>query len=414
MNISRIDKAVATLREDQTLADAAQVRHKDVDILLPSELCPSLRLLARIATALLLRCFKGAVRVHDPMPDLDLATQLETEARRAGATERLVLHSLTTGPWRLALGQEVDGAVSADASGWTARVNRAFGVRERAAVPAIAFAAACAVAKLFDYAIRGADRHLFEAWDFCLLRFQAGDQKPLTAEADVHLGRIALLGAGGIGSALGLILALSEWGGELHVIDSDSFEEPNLETCVFADIADVRRPIRKALALANAFQGHRIHATERHCRLKANDPLLKESWDAFLCAVDNLETRLVLDDVNAAILLNAGLGATKADAGWVLWSQHGKGDHRLSTLYRDGERIGPVGSHVPNDFVEECSRMSYLGVSLALPFAGLVAGSLLATSLFRRATGRGVETTLMQLDLLNKQQCVTLLTPRRP
>jgi hypothetical protein len=408
MDISRISKAIAEVRRDQKFQDAEDVRNKDIDLLLPAELSDAVRRMAQTATALILRCFKGKLRIHSPNSDAALVSLLETEARKVGKPTRLDFRSNDVGPWRLALGCGADHTISADASGWTARINGVFNDRKTASPPAITFAVACAIAKLFNQAIFGIDKHAFEAWDFCLLRFSSGENIAIEAE-QIDLGRIGLLGAGGIGSAVGYVLSISDWSGELDIIDFDTFQGPNLETCISADVRDVYRPLRKALALTGTFQGHKIVATERRCEVKAGELILNERWDAFICGVDNPETRLVLDGVNSGILLNAGLGATKQDVGWVLWTQHEKGGRALSSMYEKNleEKLTDFGD-VPEEFRDECGRKSYQGVSLALPFIGLAAGSLLAASLYQNAAGKRTHFMFMQMDLFAKQQRMTI------
>lgn len=409
MNISRISKAIAEVRHDQKFEEAVNIRNSNIDLFLPGKPSETTRQMAQTAAALALRCFTGKIRIHPPVSDSLVRSMLEFEAEKVGAPERLDFTSSETGPWQLALGCEVDGAICADASGWTARINGVFTKGLPAATPAVAFAVACAVAKLFNHAIFRVDEHSLEAWDFCLLRFLSGEHVPLDVERQMNLGRIGLLGAGAIGSAVGYVLALSKWSGQLHIIDFDYFEEPNLETCISADIQSVNRPLRKAVALTESFVGHGIAATERRCKVQAGEGLLNESWNAFVCAVDNSETRRILDQVNARILINAGLGATKQDVGWVLWTQHGIDNPTLSSIYggESGEDATDA-DQLPEEFREECSRKNYKGVSLALPFGALVAGSLIAAALYQHAAGALTKHSWMQIDLLAKQELMTL------
>ncbi|MFN3330598.1 MAG: hypothetical protein ACK419_06715 [Pyrinomonadaceae bacterium] len=135
---------------------------------------------------------------------------------------------------------------------------------------------------------------------------------------------------------------------------------------------------------------------------------MSERWDAFICAVDNGETRRVLDDVNAKVLVNAGLGSHRYDAGFLLWSQHGKVGKRLSELYA----VEPPSSDeevesVPEEFEEKCSRLNYREVSLSMPFVALAASSLLIASLFH-SDRRGLKPSLVQIDLFGRQQKILL------
>lgn len=47
----------------------------------------------------------------------------------------------------------------------------------------------------------------------------------------------------------------------------------------------------------------------------AGHPTLLVARDAFVCVVDNPETRRVLNNVNSSILVNAGLGGRREDVG---------------------------------------------------------------------------------------------------
>lgn len=410
MNISRISKAIAVARRDQNFKDAENVRDKSIDLFLSSQPTETDCQMAQVATALFLRCFKGKIRIHSSGSSRRLRALLEAEGKKMGAVERLDFSPGESGPWQLAIGHHIEGAISADASGWSARINGVFSEKSPAAPPAITFAIACAVAKLFNHAIFDAHQNAHESWDFCLLRFLSGAHIPIQLDEKINLGRIGLLGAGAIGSALGCVLSISDWSGVLEVIDYDTYQEPNLETCVFADIQDVNRPLRKSLALAESLKGKNLDAHERRCKVEAGAGLLTEPWDAFVCAVDNPETRRILDDANARVLLNAGVGSSKHDLGWVLWTQHGQvGQAKLSSLYQAGSGMETAGGEdVPEEFREECSRIGYQGVSLALPFVGLAAGSLLAASLFQHANGKQTPLSFVQLDLFGKQQRMTV------
>jgi len=242
-----------------------------------------------------------------------------------------------------------------------------------------------------------------------LLRFLPGESAPVKVKDAIDFGKVGLLGAGNLGSAVGYVLSLSGWAGQLHIIDFQAFEKANLETCISAHVQEVRVPLRKASALAGIFVDHRIVATERRCEVKRGEPLLGEKWDSFICAVDNPETRLILDEVNAGFLINAGLGANRYDAGWVFLTQHGPDHPTLSSIYKESTSEAGISDYVPEEFRDECSRMSYQGVSLALPFAGLAAGSLLVAGLYHQATGSRTKFSSIRMDLFAKQQKLTRL-----
>jgi hypothetical protein len=218
---------------------------------------------------------------------------------------------------------------------------------------------------------------------------------------------VGLLGAGALGTAVAYVLLKSRAKAELMVIDPQSYDDPNLETCILAEHAAVSLPMKKADFLAEALAGEGITARAERRRIEAGDGLLKEKWDAFICGVDNPETRRILDETNTGMLLNAGLGDTKEDAGFVLWTRHGSGDALLSETYaplaNNGGDNGKEGPAIPREFRDVCTRMAYQGVSLSIPFAALAAGSLLVAGLYHVARGEAPADNYFQMDLFGKQ-----------
>lgn len=409
MNISRISKAIAEVRRVQKFEDAESIRNISIDLFLPEMQSQDVSQMAQTATALALRCFTGKIRIHSRGQSSTLVSLLNTEADKMQASARLDFSPKETGPWRLAFSHEIAGTICVDASGWTARINGVFAERIPAASPAICFAVACVIAKIFNNAIFRINQHYDEAWDFCLLRFSTADVIPIAVHENLNIGKIALLGAGAIGSAIGYVLKMSNWHGELEVIDFDYFEAPNLETCILADIQSVNRPLLKGLSLAQNFSSHGIRASHLNREVKEGDSILNESTDAFVCAVDNTPTRRILDRVNSRILINAGLGGTRRDAAWVLWSQHGRKHPSLSSIYAENsDDTADQSAYIPEEFADECSRQHYHGVSLALPFVALNAGSLLAAALYQHATSALVDYSMLQMDLFAKQGRLTL------
>ncbi|MFN7138215.1 MAG: hypothetical protein ACK4UN_02630, partial [Limisphaerales bacterium] len=207
MSISRVTKAIAVMRREQRFSNAEDIRKIDVDIYLPATITLEASQMAQVAVALVLRCFTGNLRVHGVPEEHSVKATLQSEARKVGGIERLQLKPNNVGEWRLALCHRRDGAVSADVSGWNARMNGTFTERIPAAAPAIAFSVACVIAKLFSAAILGNHKNFLETWDFCLLRFGVNEIDQIAVPSNVNLGRVALLGAGAIGSAAGYILS---------------------------------------------------------------------------------------------------------------------------------------------------------------------------------------------------------------
>ena len=191
------------------------------------------------------------------------------------------------------------------------------------------------------------------------------------------------------------------------VIHPQSFDHPNLETCILAEIPAVNGPRKKAPFLADALRYGGMTASAEPQLIEPGNELLTKKWDAFVCGVDNPETRRILDKTNAGVLLNAGLGDSKEDAGFVLWTRHGECGLRLSELYApsvvNGTRRKDQAA-APKEFADDCSRMAYQNVSLSIPFAALAAGSLLVAGLYHGARGEGPVDNYLQIDLFGKQQ----------
>lgn len=410
MSISRITKGVFDILRTGNFAAAEGIRNKDVDLVIPAGASCNLVAMAQTATALVLRCFTGKIRVHGDDLGAAVRHSLSAEAEKLRALERLEFVSRVMGPWRLAFGCSVEGAVCGDCSGWTARINGIFETRMAAAGCTVTFATACMVAKLFNAAVLGRPMNLFESWDFCLLRFRPRPATHIAAKGGLNLGRVTLLGAGAIGTAVGYVMLRSGVVAEVLVIDPQGFEEPNLETCILVDFGAVTGLAPKASFLADQLNvGGIVARSERRRVDSSGDPLLRCNAHAFVCAVDNPETRVILDNV-PGVLLNAGLGDSKYDAGFVLWTRHSASGPRLSDLYAEsaGGRGAQRGGHVPDEFNDECSRMRYLDTALSIPFTALAAGSLLTAGLFQRALDVRPDCSSLQLDLFGKQQRMTV------
>ena len=108
--------------------------------------------------------------------------------------------------------------------------------------------------------------------------------------------RVAVVGAGGIGSAALLYLAAAGVG-QISIIDGDAVETSNLQRQILHDVQDLgRRKVESAWET--------LMALNPHCRLQLHDmrldaanirDILKEN-DVILDASDNFETRLLVAD----------------------------------------------------------------------------------------------------------------------
>ena len=302
----------------------------------------------------------------------------------------------------LGIDVHVELGASASAVGWQARVNQVASATD-ATAPAAVFAVCCAVAKTFAAGVLGRPNALHEAWAFDLGDLSGLDSVP----GQLDLGRVALLGAGAIGNGAAYVLDASGWDCDLTIIDHDIYEEPNEETSVLVSPTQACRGGEKANILAALTRRPGLAARGVVERVGTSSALLATAFDTFICAVDNPDTRRMLDGVRADLLLNAGVGGSRTDAGVLVWSRHRPGDPPLSARYGGG--AAPQGAskaigHPPRDLLDECSRIAYEDATLAAPFMGLAAGALLVAACASVGREAGPhDLRHLTFDLLNLQ-----------
>lgn len=395
------------------LAEATRIREQDVDIFLGEDAGDKVAQMALVSVALSLRCVRGRIRVHfcgkEPAglswSDKSTRVLLEDEALTYGEPDRLQFGGTEAATFRLGLGVEMSNGVFADASGWEASVNRLLGGDPATHGPAAVFSTCCAFAKLFAVHLLGRDEFAKEAWSFSL-RTMGGPKTlpPDLPSEPLHLGRIGVLGAGAIGSGFTYCIWLSRWSVDLDIIDRDTYGEPNQETTMFVGSPEVWRTRKKAIALAELARRPGLTTRPFPEEVGAESPILGERRDAFVCAVDNPDTRRVLDGVNCHLLLNGGVGGGAEDAGHVLWTRHTPGEPRLSVRYAASEQQAQSSLPPPLEMRnDKCSRIAYNDVALAAPFIGLSAGALLAASCGLQAAGWHPPVNYLKLDLLKLQ-----------
>lgn len=409
MSYSRIDKLVISQRGLTSLVAAQSARDRAFHLVLPARSGPSVSLMAKASVALALRTLRGEIVVTvDPRFDhaghKQLFEELEREAYVYGQPERLRLGIRPpAGAIGLALGVEVDGMVMADAAGWNCAVNRILPAADETAGPAAALALSLAFAKLFNAYVLGQDVNLREAWEFSLETHAAIASNGRWG--GVNIGDVAVLGGGAIGAATMFVVKNSGWSGNVEVIDFDRYDKPNEETTLMIGIPEVLRNRHKAVVLAElgATEGLSVSATV-HKIESASDPILLKPRDAFIVAVDNADTRRLLDSANARAILNAAVGGARSEAGHVLWTRHLKQDRPLSSFYRSsGDDANGDHGRLPEEIKDECSRIAYEQASFAAPFIALAAGSLLAAACAQRAADRWANNSYLKLDLFGYQ-----------
>lgn len=418
-NISRINKLVCEIKKTSSLSEAEQHRDVPINVILGSDETGKVSIMAHSAVSLALRCMGGPINVFfaGKKPAVCLLNYergleefLFSEAEKYGSADRLKFHNgpPTSGPV-LSLGTSVSYGIHADADGWNAFINKTAKQGTPAVAPSAVFATCCAFAKLFKSAVLCDTRGHDEQWDFSLSEYCSNSSIGKSAPSGLDLGRIGLVGAGAIGSGFAYNLWLSSWSATVDIIDSDSYEEPNIETTLLISKKEILSRGKKAKVLAKSLAScTNLDTKPIVTRIYKESKELDEYRDILICAVDNTETRQILDHANVDLIVNGAVGGTRFDSGHILWSCHGSSSSlRLSSLYSTkspthdaSEKSGYVPIEVAGD---ECSRVAYNNVSLAAPFLGLSVGALLLASCAHRALGITTDKKYLKFDLLNMQ-----------
>lgn len=418
MAISRITKLINERTGAQTLGQSRDARRIRLNIALNGGEPNKRAVMAHTATTLGLRTFTGPVFIYgDPrVPGVRgdaLGDQLVELAEVYGEPERLQWGSGTPRDGvTLSIGGTT-GDFIADAAGWVSGINSPLPAHLPAEAPAGVFAVSCTFAQLFNRTIFGiGSRH---SWTFCVRELCVGPPLPTEHKpTPKDIGSAAVLGAGAIGSALAYTLWLSDWIGDLEILDRDAYDEPNLETTCLIGREHVVRCLPKAPALAAAAARPGLSARGNRLEVTASSPELNAPRSTFICAVDNPETRRMLDSVAADVLLNGAVGGSARDSGQVLFSRHGTSDPLLSTLYRERPAPpphAPRSSHFPEEVRDECSRVSYEGVAAAAPFIATATAAMLAAACVGASRGAP---NYLKLDLFGLQDRVdSRWDPRR-
>jgi len=269
--------------------------------------------------------------------------------------------------------------------------------------PAAAFAIACGFGKLFAKMLGAGPDVSGEQWDFSLLTLSPAsgvDERTIAAELDI--GRVTLIGAGAIGSAFAFVVKMSGWRCRLGIVDPQPYEEPNHETTLLISKNDALSHLPKAKTLAALVSVGAVAADSLEEYVGPGHAVLQREHDVLVCAVDNPETRRILDDACCGVLLNGAVGGSGLDAGLLLWTRHAEGDPELASLYPSGTDEPTSNTPLPTD-VDECSRVLYEGVALAAPFMALATASLLAAACAHRVLGAPPVQLYLQFDLLELQ-----------
>src|SRR6266498_1322006 len=145
------------------------------------------------------------------------------------------------------------------------------------------------------------------ALDFCPVTLGA----PSTlAPEPLHLGRLALVGAGAIGTAIALILDALGAIGVRRVVGRQVFESPNVITYSLGAVKDATAALPKVDIVKTALRYmdvHPVHGTVDHLIAKIDSGEVSMPTTV-LGAVDNIEARHDIQRIYADLILDGGTG----------------------------------------------------------------------------------------------------------
>ena len=206
------------------------------------------------------------------------------------------------------------------------------------------------------------------------------------------LGKVLVIGAGGLGAPLLMYLAAAGVG-TLGVVDDDVVDLSNLQRQVIHATSDIGSPKVKSAATTVAGVNPEVKFQPHHVRLTSENVYeLIEGYDIIADGSDNFETRFLINDachfagktlVSGAILRFEGQVAT--------FKSHIGGDY---PCYRCLYREPPPAGMVPS-----CSEGGVLGA-----LAGTI-GSMQATEVLKEIMGIGnsLSGNLMLYDALETE-----------
>ncbi len=156
-------------------------------------------------------------------------------------------------------------------------------------------------------ALRPGSYRQIDSLDFCPVSlFSPHEQAP----QHLHVVRLALIGAGAIGTAIALILDALEATGEMTVVDRQIFEPPNVITYSLGTYQDAAARLPKVDIVEAALQLmdiRRVHGTVDDF-IAQIDGGTTPMPQTVLGAVDNIAARHDLQRVYADLVLDGGTG----------------------------------------------------------------------------------------------------------
>jgi molybdopterin/thiamine biosynthesis adenylyltransferase len=149
---------------------------------------------------------------------------------------------------------------------------------------------------------------------------------------------VGICGLGGLGGYI--VESLARYGiGHLILVDGDEFEENNLNRQVFCSEADLGRP-KAEVAAERAAAVNSSLLIEGHHRFVGQDdiPEIFAHADLVVDALDNVSSRLVLEEGCARLSIPMIHGAIAGDSGQVMTIF--PGDPGLKAIYSSGDDRG--------------------------------------------------------------------------
>lgn len=195
-------------------------------------------------------------------------------------------------------------------------------------------------------------------WDYSLTGL-AGDDLPSSIGLDGH----ALVGCGGVASALGWTLALLPLRGNPLLVDHDVIDETNLNRHLTASVDDVGAGKGRLLARLLDGAGARSDVVERRWQQLSHEE--QRSPDVVVVSVDDDPTRRALQLEMPRVILNAGT----ADTGYYHVTEHNFLDGAcLACIARGDEKAsGPEEAAARRLGTTIAELRSYLKLSEPLP-----------------------------------------------
>lgn len=215
------------------------------------------------------------------------------------------------------------------------------------------------------------------------------------AEGQLRLtaGRVAIVGCGATGSALGSLLARAGVG-TLRIIDRDYVEASNLQRQSLFEEKDAAESLPKAIAAARkiaAFNSEISVEARVEDLVPGNVNVLLDRMDVILDGTDNFETRYLVNDY-----------AVKNSLPWIYAAAVGSYGVTLNVLPGKTACLACIFPDTPQGMVETCETSGILNtaVNLVASIAATEAMKLLVGG----AAGEQLRNTLWSFDVWRNEQ----------